>query len=49
MPSPLVKCAFSVDGALAAADFEVEVVDASNPAMEAVEVDVAVTEIAKAN
>jgi hypothetical protein len=48
-PVGLVRCDFLVDGSLAASDFSVEVVDASNPAMEAVEVEISVTEVAKAD
>lgn len=48
-PVGLVRCDFFVDGSVAASDFSVEVVDASNPAMEPVEIEVSVTEIAKAD
>lgn len=48
-PVGLVRCDFLVDGSLSASDFSVEVVDASNPAMEAVEIEVSVTDVAKAD
>jgi hypothetical protein len=48
-PVGLVRCDFLVDGSVAASEFSVEVVDASNPAMEPVEIEVSVTEIAKAD